>query len=247
MTKSNFDKEIAVTVLEPDLESTSSYESIKIKEKKPLECFMQLNEGSYLYRSTKRTFDIFVSFFSLIFLLPFLIVLGVIIKLEDRKGSIIFKQQRVGKNGNIFHMYKFRSMVTNAESLLESLLHLNEVEGAMFKIKEDPRITKIGKFIRKTSLDELPQLWNVLKGDMSLVGPRPPLSREVELYSHYEKQRLIVTPGCTGLWQATERNNVGFQEMVELDLIYISKKSFLYDVKIIFWTIKSIFYKKSGY
>lgn len=135
-------------------------------------------------------------------------------------------------------MYKFRSMVSNAEELLESLLTENEIEGHMFKIKEDPRITKVGRFIRKTSIDELPQLWNVLKGEMSLVGPRPPLVREVEEYSSYHKQRLQVTPGCTGLWQVSGRNNVGFEEMVALDLEYISKRSIITDLKIILKTCK---------
>ncbi|MGG4021694.1 sugar transferase, partial [Geobacillus stearothermophilus] len=144
-------------------------------------------------------------------------------------------------------MYKFRSMVTNAEELLESLLHLNEVTGAMFKMKEDPRVTKIGKFIRKTSIDELPQLWNVLKGEMSLVGPRPPLPREVAQYTEYDKQRLLVTPGCTGLWQVSGRNDLGFDEMVELDLKYIRERSLLYDIRIILKTIKIMIKPNSAY
>ena len=123
-------------------------------------------------------------------------------------------------------------MVTDAEEKLKELLQYNEVSGAMFKMKEDPRITKIGKFIRKTSIDELPQLWNVLKGDMSLVGPRPPLPREVEEYSSYDKQRLLVTPGCTGLWQVSGRNSLGFEEMVELDLKYIANRNIFFDIKV---------------
>ncbi len=221
MKKSN--EEIAITVLNPSSEEYSSIESIT---KEDQDILLDLNEGTLGYRILKRGVDIILSLSALILLSPFLIILIILIKVEDKKASAIFKQKRVGKNGNIFYMYKFRSMVSNAESLLDDLLHLNEVDGAMFKIKDDPRITKIGKFIRSTSIDELPQLWNVLKGEMSLVGPRPPLVREVDLYTSYEKQRLIVTPGCTGLWQATERNNVGFKEMVELDLIYIAKKSF---------------------
>lgn len=142
-------------------------------------------------------------------------------------------------------MYKFRSMVTDAEERLKDLLQYNEVSGAMFKMKEDPRVTKIGKFIRKTSIDELPQLLNVLKGEMSLVGPRPPLPREVKEYTSYDKQRLLVTPGCTGLWQVTERNNVGFKEMVKLDLEYINKRSLFYDLKIILKTIQ-IMVKSNG-
>lgn len=144
-------------------------------------------------------------------------------------------------------MYKFRSMVSNAEELLESLLDKNEIEGHMFKLKEDPRITRIGKFIRKTSMDELPQLWNVLKGEMSLVGPRPPLVREVEQYSDYHKQRLHVIPGCTGLWQVSGRNNVSFEKMVELDLHYIKNRSIMIDLKIILKTSKVLLGSKDAY
>lgn len=136
-------------------------------------------------------------------------------------------------------------MIVDAEERLNDLLKHNEVSGAMFKMKDDPRVTRIGKFIRKTSIDELPQLFNVLKGDMSLVGPRPPLLREVKEYTSYDKQRLLVTPGCTGLWQVTERNNVGFKEMVELDLKYIKRRKLTLDLKIIFKTIVVIF-KSNG-
>ena len=158
--------------------------------------------------------------------------------MEDPKSPVLFKQVRVGKNEKEFEMYKFRSMITDAEEKLKDLLQHNEVSGAMFKMKDDPRVTKIGKFIRKTSIDELPQLLNVLKGEMSLVGPRPPLTREVKEYTSYDKQRLLVTPGCTGLWQVMERNSVGFKEMVELDLTYIQHSNLWFDVKLIlkqFW------------
>jgi lipopolysaccharide/colanic/teichoic acid biosynthesis glycosyltransferase len=138
-------------------------------------------------------------------------------------------------------------MISNAEEKLQELLKHNEVSGAMFKMKDDPRITKIGKFIRKTSIDELPQLFNVLKGDMSLVGPRPPLPREVAEYSEYDKQRLLVTPGCTGLWQVSARNSVGFEEMVELDLQYIRERSFLFDIKIILKTVLVLFGSKDAF
>ena len=133
-------------------------------------------------------------------------------------------------------------MVADAEDRLTDLLELNEVSGAMFKIKDDPRLTKIGKYIRKTSIDELPQLLNVLKGEMSLVGPRPPLLRELEEYTSYDKQRLLVKPGCTGLWQVSGRNDLGFKEMVELDLKYINERTLVYDMKIIFKTIKIMFF-----
>ncbi|OZV94844.1 multidrug MFS transporter [Heyndrickxia coagulans] len=175
------------------------------------------------------------------------LIVAVLIKLEDPKGPVFFKQVRTGKNGKEFYMYKFRSMVMNAEEKLKDLLELNEVSGAMFKMKEDPRVTKIGRFIRKTSIDELPQLWNVLMGDMSLVGPRPPLPREVKEYTEYDLQRLLVTPGCTGLWQVSGRNSLNFSQMVELDLYYIRERSFLFDLIIIFKTFKIIISPNSAY
>ncbi|MCH4569094.1 sugar transferase [Bacillus sp. ES1-5] len=197
------------------------------------------------YLLAKRCIDFIGALCGLILLSPVFLIVSVLIKYEDSKGPIFFKQIRIGKNEKEFHMYKFRSMVIDAEEKLEGLLKHNEVSGAMFKMKEDPRVTKIGKFIRKTSIDELPQLLNVLKGEMSLVGPRPPLPREVKKYTAYDKQRLLVTPGCTGLWQVTERNSVGFKEMVELDLEYINKRSVFYDLKIIFKTIQ-IMIKSNG-
>lgn len=190
------------------------------------------------YLRIKRLIDISGSLIGLILLSPVFFIIAVLIKIEDPKGKVFFKQIRVGKDENEFQMYKFRSMVSDAEEKLKDLLVLNEVTGAMFKMNEDPRITRIGKFIRKTSIDELPQLWNVLKGEMSLVGPRPPLVREVEDYTSYDKQRLLVTPGCTGLWQVSGRNTLGFKEMVDLDIQYISKRNVMLDIKIIFKTIK---------
>nr|WP_235603631.1 sugar transferase [Parageobacillus toebii] len=203
------------------------------------------NKKGYLI--AKRIMDICGALIGLICLSWLFLIVALLIKLEDPKGPVFFKQVRVGKDGKEFYMYKFRSMVTNAEELLESLLHLNEVTGAMFKMKDDPRVTKVGKFIRKTSIDELPQLWNVLKGDMSLVGPRPPLPREVAQYTEYDKQRLLVTPGCTGLWQVSGRNDLGFDEMVELDLKYIRERSLLYDIRIILKTIKIMIKPNSAY
>ena len=199
------------------------------------------------YLLAKRIMDLLGAFLGIILLLPVFIIVAICIKLEDPKGPVFFKQIRIGKDGKNFYMYKFRSMVVDAEERLNDLLKYNEVSGAMFKIKEDPRTTKIGKFIRKTSIDELPQLWNVLKGEMSLVGPRPPLPREVAQYTEYDKQRLLVTPGCTGLWQVSGRNDLGFDEMVELDLKYIRERSLLYDIKIIFKTIKIMIKPNSAY
>ncbi|WP_283746700.1 sugar transferase [Bacillus cereus] len=199
------------------------------------------------YLLTKRCMDFIGALCGLILLSPLFLIIALIIKYEDPKGPVLFKQIRVGKDGKEFHMYKFRSMVADAEERLKDLLQYNEVSGAMFKMKEDPRITKIGKFIRKTSLDELPQLINVLKGEMSLVGPRPPLPREVKVYTAYDKQRLLVIPGCTGLWQVSGRNNLGFKEMVQLDLQYVEKRSVLFDIIIIFRTVKEVFCSKEAY
>lgn len=199
------------------------------------------------YLIAKRTMDIIGAMIGLISLSWFFLIVAVLIKLEDPKGPVFFKQIRVGKDGKQFYMYKFRSMVTDAETKLQELLKYNEVSGAMFKMKNDPRVTKVGRFIRKTSIDELPQLWNVLKGEMSLVGPRPPLPREVAQYTEYDKQRLLVTPGCTGLWQVSARNSVGFKEMVELDLYYIRHQSILFDLKIIVKTIFVLFGSKHAF
>jgi lipopolysaccharide/colanic/teichoic acid biosynthesis glycosyltransferase len=199
------------------------------------------------YLIIKRLLDIMGASVGLLFFLPVFLLIAIWIKMEDPKGSVLFYQQRVGKNEKLFNMYKFRSMVSGAEGLLESLLEKNEIEGPMFKMKEDPRITKAGIFLRKTSMDELPQLWNVLRGDMSLVGPRPPIMREVEQYSTYHKQRLQVTPGCTGLWQISGRNNLKFEQMVQLDLQYITNRGIFYDLKIILKTISVLLGSKDAF
>ncbi|MDT2771477.1 sugar transferase [Enterococcus pseudoavium] len=197
------------------------------------------------YDFLKRTIDIVGSISGLIVSVPVMIWVAYKIRQEEPGSPVIFKQTRVGRDGKLFTMYKFRSMCIDAEKKLEELLHKNEVEGAMFKMKEDPRVTDIGKLIRKTSLDELPQLLNVLKGDMSLVGPRPPLEREVKEYTPHDKQRLLVKPGCSGLWQISGRNEVGFDEMVDFDVEYIQERSLLNDLKIIWKTVK-IMIKPNG-
>ncbi|ODG93186.1 multidrug MFS transporter [Gottfriedia luciferensis] len=204
-------------------------------------------EKKWIYLFSKRVMDLLGAIMGLLVLLPVFIVVAIFIKFEDPKGPVFFYQTRVGKDGKEFKMYKFRSMVTDAEERLKELLQYNEVSGAMFKMKDDPRITKIGKFIRKTSIDELPQFFNVLLGDMSLVGPRPPLPREVEEYSDYDMQRLLVTPGCTGLWQISARNSVGFNEMVEFDLAYINNRTIIYDIKIILKTFGVLLGTKNAY
>ncbi len=198
------------------------------------------------YHIVKRIFDLIASLCGLIILSPLFLVVALLIKCEDH-GPVFYKQKRVGKDQREFDMFKFRSMHVDADKRLTELKEQNEVDGPMFKMKNDPRITSVGRFLRKISLDELPQLWNVLRGDMSLVGPRPPLPREVANYSKYDLQRLWVIPGITGLWQATERNNVGFEEMVELDLEYIKKRSLLFDVKIILLTIVAIIHPNGAY
>lgn len=198
------------------------------------------------YLIAKRSIDIIGSLVGLLICLPAIIVISGLIKLEDG-GPVIFKQLRVGMNGKNFYIYKFRSMKIDAELQKAKLLEQNEVEGAMFKMKNDPRVTKIGSFIRKTSLDEIPQFFNVLIGSMSLVGPRPPLLDEVAMYTDYDKQRLRVTPGLSGLWQISGRSNLSFSDMVDLDIFYIEHRSILMDLKIMFITIGNmIFIKKNG-
>ncbi|MFS0922006.1 sugar transferase [Enterococcus casseliflavus] len=204
-------------------------------------------ESKRIYMFIKRIFDILGSVVGMIVLSPVFLIVAYKIKKEDPDGPVFFSQERVGKNGELFKMYKFRSMCVDAEEKLAALLQHNEVQGAMFKMKDDPRVTKIGRFIRRTSIDELPQLLNVLKGDMSLVGPRPPLKREVNEYNEYEKQRLLVKPGCTGLWQVSGRNHVGFDEMVTMDLEYISNRSFVNDIKIIIKTFIIIIMPNGAY
>lgn len=199
------------------------------------------------YSFMKRALDIVLSLAGLIFLMPLFIVVAVWIKLEDPDGSVFFKQNRVGKDETLFPMFKFRSMVSNAEALKQQLMSQNEVEGAMFKMKNDPRVTRVGRVLRKTSIDELPQLWNVLIGDMSLVGPRPALPSEVSEYTTYDKKRLAVTPGCTGLWQVSGRSNLSFEQMVELDLTYIRERSVFYDLKIMMKTVSVLLGSKDAF
>nr|WP_260447931.1 sugar transferase [Listeria booriae] len=198
---------------------------------------MKQAEGKAMNRMI-RLFDIIAALLAIIISAPITVIVALFIKLDDPKGPIFFRQKRIGKDQVPFYMYKFRSMHVDAEAKLEALLSENEMEGHMFKMKDDPRITKIGKFIRKTSLDEFPQFLNILKGDMSFVGPRPPLEREVAAYSEYDLQRLTVTPGCTGLWQVSGRNTLTFEEMVELDLKYIRERSMWLNIKILCATFK---------
>lgn len=197
------------------------------------------------YCALRRFQDILFSVCAIIVLSPVMLITALAIVIDDPKGGSIFAQERIGKNGKKFKMYKFRSMIADAEAKLDDLLKQNEMDGPAFKIADDPRITRVGKFIRKTSLDELPQLFNILKGDMSIVGPRPPLQREVEQYTLYQKQRLLIKPGLTCYWQAKpNRNDISFDEWVELDIKYIRERSFLVDWKIIFSTFVAVFTKQ---
>lgn len=166
---------------------------------------------------------------------------------DEHNAPVFFAQKRVGRNGNPFMMYKFRSMCVDAEDQLEGLLDKNEVRGAMFKIKRDPRVTEFGKFIRRTSLDELPQLINVIKGDMSLIGPRPSLQREVDEYTQFDMKRLFVKPGCFGVWQLSGRNDVHFDEMVAFDIEYIKTRSTKNDLLLIFKTVKVLLKSDGAY
>lgn len=207
---------------------------------KPVEINREANLRSHrLYWIGRRTQDVILSLAALVVLSPLMLVTAIAIVADDPSDGPIFSQERIGRDGKPFKLYKFRSMCPNAEARLDDLLQHNEMDGPVFKIKNDPRITRVGKFIRKTSIDELPQLLNILKGDMSIVGPRPPLPREVEQYTEYDRQRLYVTPGLSCYWQiAPHRNDLSFEEWVALDLKYIQERSFWVDWKIIFKTFK---------
>ena len=194
-----------------------------------------------LYWLVRRTQDIFFSALALIVLAIPMLIVALVVWIDSPGASPIFVQDRVGRNGKIFKFYKFRSMVPNAEEKLKEVLAQNEMDGPVFKMKHDPRITRVGRFIRRTSIDELPQLINILKGDMSIVGPRPALPREVAQYNDYERQRLYVTPGLTCYWQIQpNRNELSFDEWLELDLKYIRERSFWVDWKIIFGTVAAV-------
>lgn len=198
-----------------------------------------------IYLVGRRVQDIVFSILAMIVLSPIMLITMIAILIDDPSGSPIYRQQRCGRDGKRFVMFKFRSMHMGAEARLNDLLKDNERDGPAFKMKEDPRITRVGRFIRKTSLDELPQLWNVLIGEMSIVGPRPPLPREVVKYTKFQKQRLCIRPGITCYWQIQpNRHAVPFEEWVRLDLKYIRERSFWVDWKIILKTFKVVISKQ---
>lgn len=225
-------------------------EGIEFGQQKDNQDHVFLNRKEQLRRKrrywvVRRTQDIFFSLLAIIVLFPLMAVVAIIIYLDDPHGSPVFKQERCGRNGVPFTLYKFRSMYVDAEEQLEELLDQNEMDGPAFKIKDDPRITKIGHFIRETSIDELPQLWNILKGDMSIVGPRPALPREIELYTDYQRQRMYVQPGLTCYWQIQpNRNDISFDEWMDLDIKYIQERSFWVDWKIIFMTVAAVLHRQ---
>jgi exopolysaccharide biosynthesis polyprenyl glycosylphosphotransferase len=197
-------------------------------------------------RMMKELFDRFGGLAGVLVLSPVLLAIAALVKCtRGRKGPVIFQQVRVGKNGKMFVIYKFRTMFIDAEEQLAALQHLNENDGTLFKMKNDPRITPIGRWLRRYSLDEVPQLFNVVRGDMSLVGPRPPLPREVAEYPFDMRRRLVVKPGVTGLWQVSGRSDLSWEETIRLDLRYVENWSFPMDLMILARTVLAVF-KSSG-
>ncbi|MBU3179823.1 sugar transferase [Clostridium psychrophilum] len=214
---------------QPQRESRFSKEEVTYEYKK--------NIGYFIL---KRIIDILGALCGLLVISPVMIIVAIWIKI-DSKGPVFFAQNRVGRNGKKFVMYKFRSMCTDAEVLLGKLKKENEMSGPMFKMKDDPRITKVGKFVRKTSIDELPQLFNILKGDMSLVGPRPSLPKEVVQFTSFQKRRLVAKPGLTCYWQVNGRSDVSFEQWMKMDVEYIEDRNTWLDITLIFKTVGVLF------
>lgn len=210
-------------------------DKVDAKTREKLEAII---EKSYkTFWQGKRLFDIFFATLILLFFLPLMIVIAVVIVIDDPSAGPFYKQIRVGRHGKEFYMYKFRTMRANADKMIDELAKQNEMDGPVFKMKEDPRVTRVGKILRKLSLDELMQFFNVLKGDMTLVGPRPPLPREVKFYTDYQRLRLLVTPGLTCTWQISKnRNDIPFDEWVEMDIEYIQTRTYRNDLKIMLKT-----------
>ncbi len=198
-----------------------------------------------VYEFVKRIFDVVCSLIALVILSPVFLVTAIAVKTDG--GKVFYSQKRAGKDNVPFNMYKFRSMCPNADNMKEELMQFNEMDGPVFKMKNDPRITKVGKFIRKYSIDELPQLVNILKGDMSIVGPRPPLLSEVEQYSSYQMQRLLVKPGLTCFWQAYGRSALSFEDWMDMDMKYIQRRGFMLDIELIIKTIVAVIFKRGAY
>jgi lipopolysaccharide/colanic/teichoic acid biosynthesis glycosyltransferase len=198
------------------------------------------------YLIIKRSLDLLLSIIALIALSPLLLITAIAIIIDDPHGGFVFTQTRIGYMGKAFRFYKFRSMCKDAESKLSSLQSQNEMDGPVFKIKNDPRITRVGRFIRKYSIDELPQLINIIKGDMSIVGPRPPLPNEVEKYTIYERRRLAVKPGLTCFWQVSGRNRIGFDDWMRLDMKYVDEHNLFLDAQLVAQTFGVVFSAKGA-
>ena len=224
-----------MTTITPEMEETSNPQKRILMDRE------EVLARRAKYWRLRRAQDIAISLVGLAVLWPLMLLTALLIVIDSPGAGPIYVQDRVGRDGKIFRFYKFRSMIPDADEKLEGLLERNEMTGPVFKMRDDPRITRVGKFIRKTSIDELPQIFNVLKGDMSIVGPRPPLPREVAQYSDYDRQRLYVTLGLTCYWQIQpHRNELSFAEWLELDLMYIMESSILDDWKIIFKTFGAV-------
>jgi len=210
------------------------------------------NSQNNTYTFFKRGFDIFFSLFAILLFSPIFLIIAVLIKINSPKGEIIFGHKRIGKDGKLFKVYKFRTMVPNAENILQELLKNNpekkEEYEKDFKLKDDPRIIPIvGNFLRKSSLDELPQFFNSLIGDMSIVGPRPIIQAEIEKYGKYANKLFSVKPGVTGLWQVSGRNDISYNERVNLDMNYIDKRNLFEDIRIVFETVRVMLFRKGAY
>lgn len=203
-------------------------------------------QDTFYKRYGKRCIDILGSVFGLLLFLPLLPLIALAIKISS-PGPILYRSIRLGQNGRPFVFYKLRSMVDGAHESRKYMLHMNEVDGPIFKISDDPRITGVGRFLRRSSLDEVPQLWNVLRGDMTLVGPRPPIPEEVEKYEPWQRHRLDVKPGITCLWQISGRSKLGFDEWMRLDIQYIRRQSFWLDLKILLRTIPAVLSRDGAY
>lgn len=200
---------------------------------------------SKLYFINKRAFDIVFSLICLIIFLPFCLIFSIVIIICSG-FPVFYISERIGKDGVPFKMVKFRTMVKNADKMLDQVEHLNETDGPTFKAENDPRMTKIGKFLRKTSIDELPQLFNIFTGKMSFVGPRPPLRSEVEQYSEFDKLRLLAKPGLTCIWQCSGRNDIKFKEWMKMDVEYLQKRSLWFDFKLILKTVPAVLFEKGA-
>jgi lipopolysaccharide/colanic/teichoic acid biosynthesis glycosyltransferase len=201
---------------------------------------------SAAYRIAKRSFDLLLAMGGLVLLVPIIPLIAVMIKL-DTPGPVFFRQQRIGRRGRPFAFYKFRSMFVDADERKKDVEALNEQDGPVFKVRSDPRVTDVGRFLRRSSLDEIPQIFNVVKGEMSIVGPRPPLPTEVSRYQPWHRRRLEVTPGITCLWQISGRSHLSFNEWMRLDMEYLKQRSFRTDLLIFFKTIPAVIARKGAY